>query len=459
MGILGNILFVVNSDFSEHESNEDFQSLIDKVREELALVRPAPDVYSFSALFNLFKALSGSLAKKDKLRLAQWEAEEDLVSFSNSETLRFENDLNVKLTQERFGLLLKNHLERMGVMVSGFNRWIHMNRELMEKDTDGVSATIKKMEYRQKRMDKIRSLIKKTLTGAKGDIMRELRTDIDRFFNPRADSVPGQTSAFVNKYTVSVEKYREKLTSSGFSNTLYFVFQEFKQSLDTYMAETANPEIARFRGLMEGRIKSSLEEVAGPFHAMASDDIAELKAVITSQSGEKEQDGEDVKSMLDMDVLKRVAGIKLPSSTATLQYYSKVRAEAVMLLGFYSVKKFFKKALKKQADNEQEEQLHALAEGIKLIKRETEKSILFHFENYRENFKFQYVAKLIEAAAVYLHQVLMEQYQSYNADIKAMEKIVEKKGKDREDMIDFLESMAGDAHRVEMAIEKARERM
>jgi hypothetical protein len=123
------------------------------------------------------------------------------------------------------------------------------------------------------------------------------------------------------------------------------------------------------------------------------------------------------------------------------------------------VKKLFKKALKKQQENEQEEQLQALNDGIKLIKRETEKSITFHFENYRENFKFQYAAKLIEAAAANLHQLLMEQYQSYNADIKAMEKVVEKKGKDREDMIDFLEDVAENSHRIQMTIEKARERL
>jgi GTPase SAR1 family protein len=459
MGILGNILFVVNSDFSEHESLEDLNALTEKVREELALVRPEPDVYVFSALFNLFKVLSKGLARKDGLRLAQWEAEEELVAFSDGETQRFQTSLNTKLTRERFGLLLRNHLERMDVMVAGLDRWVRMNRDLLEKDADGVSETIRKMEYRQKRMEQIKSVIKNTLTGAKSDIMKELRTDIDRFFNPRTDGVLGQTSAFVNQYTAPVEKYREKLTSSGFSSTLYFVFQEFKQALDTFMAETTNPEIARFTRKIEGEIKTKLQAVAGPFHAMASDDLAELKAVISTASSEGDGKENDIKGLLDVDVIKRVAGIKLPSTTATLQYYSKVRAEAVVRLGFYSVKKFFKKALKKQPEIEKEEQMQALADGIKLIKRETEKSIVFHFENYRENFKFQFVSKLIEAASEYLHQRLMEQYQSYNADIQAIEKIVEKKGKDREDMIGILDGVAENAHGIEMNIEKTRERL
>ncbi len=459
MGILGNILFVVNSDFSEHESLKDLQALIEKVREEVAFVRPDPDVYTFSSLYNLFRDMSGKLGKKDSLRLAQWEAEEDLVAFSKDETERFWTSLNMKLTQERFGLLLKNHLGRMDVMASGIDRWGWMNRDLLEKDADGVTATIKKMEYRQKRMDQIKSLIQNTLTGAKGDIMRDLKKDIDRFFNPPTGRVLGQTSKFVSTYTIHTDKYMEKLSSSGFSNTLYTVFQEFKQSLDTFMAETVNPEIAQFTGKIERRIQASLEAVAEPFHAVASDDIAELKAVISSPSRIDDEDESAGINLLDMGVLKRVAGLKLPPPAASLQYYSRVRAEAVLRLGLYSVKKFFKKAFKKQAGNEQEDQVHALEDGIKLIKRETEKSITFHFENYRENFKFQFAAKLVEAAAENLHQILMEQYQSYNTDIKAMEKVVEKKGNDREDMIDFLGRVTEESQRIQSAIEKAREKL
>ena len=458
MGILENILFVVNCDFSEHESLEDLKRLVEKVKEELALVRPEPDVYVFSSLFNLFKALSGDLPKKDTLRLAQWQAEADLISFSDSETERFEASLNMKFTRERFGLLLRNHLERMDVMVSGIDRWIQMSREIMEKDADEVTATIKKMEHRQKRMEQIKSIIKNTLTGAKGDIMRTLKTDIDHFFNPHAGKVLAQTTAYVNQYTVSVDKYKEKLATSGFSNTLYFVFQEFKQALDTYMAETINPVLARYTAEIDERIRASLEAVAIPFHMMASDDIAELEAVI-SPAGRKETPEQERRSLLDMEVLKRVAGAKLPSSVASLQYYSKVRAEAVMRLGLYSVKSFFKKAIKKHPVVEMEEQFQALKDGIRLIKRETEKSIVFHFENYRENFKFQYAAKLIEASAENLHQILMEQYQSYNTNVKAMEKIVEKQGKDREDMVSFLDDLDRKDHGIQMQIEQARERL
>jgi hypothetical protein len=96
--------------------------------------------------------------------------------------------------------------------------------------------------------------------------------------------------------------------------------------------------------------------------------------------------------------------------------------------------------------------MRALADGVRLIKRETEKSIVFHFENYRENFKFQYVSRLLDASAENLHQLLIERFQSYSTDMRSMEKTVEKKGSDREEMIGFLEQVTDDIQRIQESV-------
>jgi GTPase SAR1 family protein len=458
MGILDNILFVVNNDFSEHESTEELEKLVDKVKEELALLRPDPDVYTFSALFNLFSSLSVDLTKRDNLRLSQWMAEDALVASSNRETERFQSALNDKLTQERFGLLLRNHLERMSVIVSGVERWASMNREILEKDADGAAAMIKKVEHRHERMEQIKALIKSTLSGAQERIMKDLRTDIDRFFNVHSGGLINQTTAYVREYSVSAEKYRTKLTTSGFSNTLYLVFQEFKRALDTFIAETIDPEIARFVREVENRIRKHMDSVSIPYYLMASEDIAELKASISSPDEQFSQ-SRNVQGLLDMDALKQSTGLTLPSSSTAIRYSAKLKTEAMVRLGFYSVRNLFKKALKKAPEDEKDEHVRALADGVKIIKSETEASLVFHFENYRENFKFQYAAKLIEAASEYLFALLMERYESYNTDIKALETMIEKKGGNREFMIHFLNGIGENLRNLHNSIDGIRDRL
>ena len=85
--------------------------------------------------------------------------------------------------------------------------------------------------------------------------------------------------------------------------------------------------------------------------------------------------------------------------------------------------------------------------------------MFFHFENYRENFKFQYAAKLIEAASEYLYALLMERYESYNTDIKTLETVIEKKGGNREFMIHFLSGIGENLRNLHKSIDGIRERL
>ncbi len=453
MGMLGNIIFVVNTDFSEHESLSDMQAIIARVKEELALIKPDPEIFSLSALLNLFRAMSDVLKKKDSLRLAQWMAEDEMVDVSDRETDRFNNVLQGKLTRDRSNLLLYNHLERMDIILNGVESWAGTYKELLVKDINSASETIKRMERHQERMDQLKSLIKNTLDGSRDDLMKVLKKDIDRFFNVPSEGVLGQTRDFVIKYEISVEKYLDQLNSVGFSNTLYQVFQEFKQAIDTFMTRTITPELASFAGKSEAKVRKKFESVARSFQSMASDDMYNLKASLGNSEMQDEKLSLFSQSLLDLDSIKRISGLKLPSSSTTLQYSAKVRTEAIMRLGLYSLTKFFKKALKKPVENEMAEQMRALADGFKLIKQETEKSIVFHFENYRENLKFQYISKLVDAATEYLRQRLMERFRSYHSDISTLEKVMQKKGQDKEYIIEFLDGMDADIKRLKVVID------
>jgi hypothetical protein len=457
MRMLEHMLFVVNVDYSEHDSLEDINGIVDKVKEDLSLIRPEPKVYALSALFDLFKAEEKKLTKRDKLRLAQWEAEDRIVEFLTAETSRFRSTLNERLSRDRLGILMKNHLERMDIIASGVERWAATTGELLVKDIDGAATLIHKMERHQERIEQMRLLVKSTLNGAMSDIIKKTKADVDRFFNPHSSSMMGQAHAFVKQYTVSVDKYHSRLAASGFSNTLYYVFQEFKQALDRFMTETVNPEIAQFAGEAEERIKVALESVAVPYQEMASDNLAEFRSTLGSAAVRDIASAAENRGLLDMDLLKRTRGLSLPSTAATLQYSVRLKTEAMMHLGFYSVVKMFRKILKKPAEGDRVEQMRALSAGFKIIKKETEQSIAFHFENYRENLKFQYFAKLIDAAGGYMHDILMERFNSYDTNIKSLEHIAEKKGSSRTEMIEFLDRVKEDAQRMRRELGMARE--
>jgi GTPase SAR1 family protein len=65
MGIADSILFVCNSDIDEHGSLEDLEHLVQRIKEELSLVIPEPQLYVFSALYHLFDALKTQLPDRE----------------------------------------------------------------------------------------------------------------------------------------------------------------------------------------------------------------------------------------------------------------------------------------------------------------------------------------------------------------------------------------------------------
>ena len=120
-----------------------------------------------------------------------------------------------------------------------------------------------------------------------------------------------------------------------------------------------------------------------------------------------------------------------------MHYSARIRTEAIMRLGFYSLTKLVKKVLKKPIAQQNEEAILALKHGVKQMKRETERSIVSQFKDYKENLKFQYLFRLVDAFSESIHQTLLERFKGYDTDLS---KIVEQMNTDRIDKEEVVES-------------------
>ena len=457
MGIIDNILFIINCDFSEHESINDLKLLIENVKEELALIKPSPEIYSLSALLNLFKTRRANLSQKDRLRLEQWETEPELTDFSNSETARFESSFYNRLTKGSYSLLLKNHLERLRIISSGMGRWIYFNQNILSRDAHSANEIVEKIKKHQEGMRQIKAVIKNTLAGSTKTINHDLKTDIERFFDIRSGDLIQNIIEFIRDYTVSYQKYEENLKASGFPNTLYLVFQEFKQAVDIYMTETINPEIIRFTREKEKRILENIENIAEPFDVMVQDAIVGYDGMMENFGIVRSFESPERIDLPDIDTIKAVTGLTLPPAVAYMRYTAKIKTEAVMRFGFYSVVKFFKKILKKPIERKNEEGILALKAGVLRMKRETEKSMAFFFKDYQENIKFQYMYKIVEAVSFSLYESLVDRFQAYAADLSNSVELINDKLIDKGQASTTLQEMALTAEKIDAKINTAYE--
>ncbi|GBC61235.1 hypothetical protein DENIS_2195 [Desulfonema ishimotonii] len=456
MGIIDNAIFLVNFDFSEHDSLADLERVLGKVRDELALIRPEPEIYALSALFNLFRCMEKDLPVKDSLRLAQWKGDAPLASFSDQGSGRFETAIRRKLTRERYALLLSNHFRRLGIIASGIEHWATVNADLLTRDACDVSAVVAGLEAHRKKTDRLRSMIRSTLDGAVQKIRRSLRTDTDRFFDTRY-GMPANVIRFIKGYETDLQTYESKIVSTGFSATMYLVFQEIKRAADTFMAESANPEVIRFIREQEENIREYFVTIARPYETMVQDALTEYNKTLGQLGIPPLREDAENGNLTDVAEIRDAAGIRLPPTATSMHYTASIKTEAVMKLGMYQIVLFFKKLFRKPVRSEVEGEMLALRDGISRLKHETEKSVLFNFRDYRENIKFQYIFKLADAVSDALYAGLMERFDTHTENISEMARMVGEHGVDKDEALALLKETAKTCRDLQERIRAARE--
>jgi hypothetical protein len=446
MGIVDNMLFILNADFSEHDALDDLEQLRRRVIDELAILRPDPELYTLSALLNLFRAQPDQLSPKDRRRLEQWEAEAALKAYSDRETESFFTDLQGKLIDESLTLLLRNHTERLLVMTADLNSMLGVKRELLVADETKATEIVARIMRNQDQMERIRALIKSTLEGSVQQIRKDLRREVDRFFDPHNDAVMGALCDFIRNYSVpSWSEHVDGLAASGFPSTLYHVYQEFKQALDGFIAESLTPDIFQFVRQQEQRLVADLHDVAGPYSAMVQDAVGDFRSTADALGIEGPADNPRKGTALPgLATIRQTADLKLPPASAAMRYSAKVKTEAILRLGAYKVLRGFRQLLRKPVADGHQEEIQALKDGVERMKKETQRSVLFHFKDYRENIKFRYMFPMVESAAEQIAEALLDRFRTYEEDLTQMASLIHADQAEKGSRADALrECMAG----------------
>jgi len=440
MGILDNILFVVNCDFSEHPSLDDLKALVDRVSDELALIRPRPEVYAFSALFNLFGSLGGDLTERDRRRQDHWKAEADLVDFSNQESRRFARVLNRILEHQRYLLMLQNPIERLGSISAGMTHWIGVNRDVLSRDAASARTIAERLRRHQQRFAQILTALKSSLSGVGPAIKQDVSGDVNRYLAPTSGVIMASINDFIAGYRLVPDSYADRLRQSGFFQTLYQVFQVFKQALDSFIAEHINPEIIRFIAAEENKIQSALESIAAPYQSLIADAHAEFCSLLASLGISIETTGPENIGMPSVEALLRHTGLSIPPLVTAIGYTARIRTEAVLRRVFNRTVSGFKKIMKKPVQRG-EDDVRAIQEAMRVIQRETRQSLEFHLKDYQENLKFRYLFPLAETIAQRFEQAIVQQLQAYSTDFGMLAERLGTRQVDRESAAALLDDM------------------
>lgn len=459
MGLAEHILFVVNCDFSEHDTVDGLFPLIERIREEISLIKPSPGIYTLSSLYNLFENTESTLSEKDHMRLLQWREERDFAAFSDRETRRFMTDFDGMLLHERYSLLLRNPVERLALISAGMDHWIDINLDMLNRDSVSAVEMLDKIKRHEDRILQLKTMMKSTLDGALQKISQNLKLDVDRFFDIRNGQVLSGMIGFIRQYAAATDPFQENPPNAGFTQALFLVFQEFKHRLDTFVTEFTMPEVVRFVREEEAKIAAYLLTIAEPYDGLLQDALNDYRASMSTLGFAPVQDRMAPIRIPELDTVKSRSGLRLPSAGVTLRYSARIKTEAVVKLGCYTLVTLVKRLLKQSIHNRREDEVHALKDGVDRMKRETERSIVSHFKDYRENLKFQYILKLADAAFQSLFECLMERFDAYSMDISRITQCADGHQSDKDQVSRTLNGMRLKSREIAEQIKSIRKHM
>jgi GTPase SAR1 family protein len=459
MGILENILFVINCDLSEHESMEELKKLIGRVQEELTLIKPLPQVFSFSALFNLFCATESTMLEKDRLRMQQWKADPEMTDFSANETRRFLSAFHLELSSKRDAMLLKNHLERLGVILSGMENWIGINQEVLARDSQSTQELIDKLRNHQERVDQLKAVLKTTMTGAVTKIKEKLNFEVNRFFDVHSGDLTKKILGFVKNYRGMAKPLKGKSDLAGISKAMYLSYQDFKHALDKFITEDINPEVIQFVKMQEKEIEKYLNAIIKPYNEMLSDACADYTGLMQRLRVPLKTEGQPLIEFSEIDVRHRQTGLNPPKLVTTMHYSARIKTNTILRLGVYSLQRNLKKLLKKPTDKQEEVVRRALSGGTLQMKRETLKSVVEQLRDYRENLKFAFLLKLVDNAADQLTRLMLDRFQTFFTDIAAIAGRLGSTKSDKQRTSEVLREMNQEAADVKESIGHLRRRI
>lgn len=89
------------------------------------------------------------------------EYRERSCGFSKEQTARFLIFSDI-VTSGRYGLLLNNHLDRLRGVTGNLAGWTEVIRDVLSRDSSGVSKIVESIQFPQEKILKINGLVRST---------------------------------------------------------------------------------------------------------------------------------------------------------------------------------------------------------------------------------------------------------------------------------------------------------
>jgi len=422
MGLMDNILFLFNVDIGEHDSLEELKLLENRVQDELTCVHSQVVLHTVSCLHSLYRALGERLSPGEKKRISLWEENQELISHTLGEEKTFMAHLGQKIKQDRFSLVVENHIQRMGVACDFAGRRIQLFYDLLSRDQDHADHALRELKRLKVQGENFKGMIRKTTLSAVEALETDIRAWIHRFFHPRKGSLAREIRAFVQDHPMAYPQPEAHLPEAGFNQILYAMFQEFRTALDYYMTRQFTPRVAAFIREQEQHMAADFMALYDTCHMDTRTLLARLMPDTDGLMDYGNPAGEEKPvSPVDISAVKGILGLRVPRARLATAYSARIRVDAMAGLGLHSLVALLSRILKKPFASPFS---MAFANGERRMRKEALRCMELHLKNYREIVETEYFLKLIHAVSRDFQEKMMAEFEGCDLEMAKIETLV-----------------------------------
>jgi hypothetical protein len=150
----------------------------------------------------------------------------------------------------------------------------------------------------------------------------------------------------------------------------------------------------------------------------------------------------------DIALVKSDARLSIPSLITTMRYSARIKTEAIVRLGIYNTFEAVRKLLKKRVGGELDSAIRSLDDSVRRIKEQLRESITAHLMDYKENLKYQYLFKLVDAVSTSLYESLVDRMRAFTGSVSDMRGLIENERMARDQIVKEFVSLESSASAV-----------
>lgn len=400
-------LFVLNVDLDTHQGLDDIHASVERFTKELRWTVPNPRVYAFSGLYHLLAAQEPPPSSREALRLAMWR---DEAAHGLPQALGFEDlkkELAERVGTQRSRVLFSTGLGRLAAVAQTLGETCRTKRQLLGKDLSQLEQSARHLQKRQEELIGTLSTLENAIGGLRENLKNDLDKAVGTFFDLTSGPLVQETLHMVDHYPVDPAYAKDLGDPRKVIRQLHGFYMEFRRSLSAFLVDRVNVETIRFAKEQEEFLKRRIREASQGFWSLFQSALEEYYRELQALGVAVQEPG-----LSPEQPWAQWHHISPPAFSGFVDENALGRGLLLMKFGLGRLNRFLNTVKdrlgKKRVVKDGAEPSGSFLEAVDVVKAETRAELMYAFRDYRQNFRYQYLHKLLDAALAYL----LEEFQA-----------------------------------------------